>query len=445
MVSKRFIVVFLFAFLSATKAYAQESDINKLLDLLTEKGTVSKEEAYKFKEEMAQKKREEKQPPIVGAGSDGFFIKSANGDFALKFRGLVNLDGRFYTESNDQSPASDQFLLRRARGYFEGTIYKYFDFRVMPEFGQGSATLYDAYTEITYFPQAKLKLGRFVTPVSLGFLQPDPDGNFVERSLVTNLLPFRDIGVQLSGDLEGGTINYAVGIFNGAVDGSNSDGDTNDNKEIDGRIFLQPFKQSKISSLEGLGLGISATYGNPKGSSSSTNLPTSLKTQSQERFFNYTTGVVAKGRHQRLSPQAYYYWGPFGLLGEYAASSQGVSLNGREERLNHKAWQVSTSYFLTGEKNAFKGGIKPQREWGALEAAARMARLDIDKDTFPTYAGATSSAQRVMEYTVGVNWYYNRNIRFMIDYGQAKFKGGNVRSMDRNDEKIIQTRWQLLF
>ena len=32
----------------------------------------------------------------------------------------------------------------------------------------------------------------------------------------------------------------------------------------------------------------------------------------------YAADVAADGVHWRIGPQAYWYWGPFGLLGEYA-------------------------------------------------------------------------------------------------------------------------------
>ena len=55
-------------------------------------------------------------------------------------------------------------------------------------------------------------------------------------------------------------------------------------------------------------------------------------TDGQQQFFAYNPAdkavVVADDNHWRLSPQAYYYYGPFGLLGEYAISDQEVKRTG---------------------------------------------------------------------------------------------------------------------
>ena len=45
----------------ASMAFAAESDVDRLLDLLTEKGVISKEDAAAFRADLAIKKQEEKQ------------------------------------------------------------------------------------------------------------------------------------------------------------------------------------------------------------------------------------------------------------------------------------------------------------------------------------------------------------------------------------------------
>ena len=39
-----------------------------------------------------------KEAPILGAGKDGFSLKSADGNFQLRLRGYVQADGRFYAD-----------------------------------------------------------------------------------------------------------------------------------------------------------------------------------------------------------------------------------------------------------------------------------------------------------------------------------------------------------
>ena len=71
-------------------------------------------------------------------------------------------------------------------------------------------------------------------------------------------------GVQ--GDFLDGILSYAVGAFNGVSDGGSGDFDTSDDeKDIAARVFAHPFKNSTISGLRGLGLGVAGTYLNSAG------------------------------------------------------------------------------------------------------------------------------------------------------------------------------------
>jgi phosphate-selective porin OprO/OprP len=112
-----------------------------------------------------------------------------------------------------------------------------------------------------------------------------------------------------------------LGILNGVADNAMLDTDSNNDKDAVARVFVTPFKGFGFESLKVLGIGVSGTYGNQqKGTATSPNLP-SYRTAGQTTFFSYGSGVVSNGQHIRYSPQANFYWGPFGFFGEYAVLS----------------------------------------------------------------------------------------------------------------------------
>ncbi len=132
--------------------------------------------------------------------------------FSLK--GVLQLDNRtFFNDGLNRG--NDGFLLRRARPIFQGTLYKDFDFQFTPDFGGSAVTIFDAYGNYRYAPWLQVRAGKFKVPVGLEQLQSDPVTSFNERSLVNNLVPNRDLGVQLWGDIKGGVLSYAAGVFNG--------------------------------------------------------------------------------------------------------------------------------------------------------------------------------------------------------------------------------------
>src|SRR5213078_5313763 len=99
-----------------------------------------------------------------------------------------------------QIKGNDGFLLRRARPIFQGTVYRDFDFVFVPDFGGSSVQIFAAYANYRYDSWLQLRAGKFKVPVGLEQLQSDPVTSFNERSLVTDLVPNRDIGFQLWGD-----------------------------------------------------------------------------------------------------------------------------------------------------------------------------------------------------------------------------------------------------
>ena len=133
-----------------------------------------------------------KTKPTAG-WKDGFFLESSNGDFKLKLKGYIQTQGRWFPNEAG-STGTSSFFLRRVRPTIEGTVFKYFDYKIMPDFGGTggtsiTATLQDAYADVKYFPYARFRAGKFKEPFSLERLQSGSDLLFVERSISNSLAP----------------------------------------------------------------------------------------------------------------------------------------------------------------------------------------------------------------------------------------------------------------
>lgn len=404
-----------------------------------------------------------KTAPKLSVGAGGLSVSSADSNFVFSLKGLLQVDNRtFFNES--QIKGNDSFLLRRARPIFQGTVYRDFDFVFVPDFGGSSVQIFDAYVNYRYAPWLQLRAGKFKVPVGLEQLQSDPVTAFNERSLVTDLVPNRDIGFQLGGDINGGVLSYAVGVFNGVGDSRNTaNSDFEDHREFAGRVFVQPFKNTDIAALQNLGFGIAGTWGNVSSNSTSLSGTTGgtlpgYTTDGQQQFFSYTNAAVAgDGTHWRLSPQAYYYYGPLSLLGEYVISDQQVRKGAIKADLQNKAWQVTAGWVLTGESAAFTG-VTPRHPfdlknggWGAFQVVGRYAELEIDKATFPVFANPAASASAAHAWSAGLNWYLNKNLRVNASYSHTTFTGGGgagttaPATVTRQPEDVVFTRVQLAF
>ena len=206
--------------------------------------------------------------PWVAGYRNGFTLQSETGDFVLKVTGYVQADGRFLPGDDTSVLANviaNQFVIRRARPILQGTVARYFDFYLNPDFGNGATVLQDAYLDVRFTPKLRFRAGKIKTPFGIERLQSAQSILFVERALPNNLVPNRDVGLQVHGDLLEGAFGYQLAVLNGVPDGGSVDIDTNGGKDLAGRLFLQPWRNKGTSPLRGLGFGVSATTGTATG------------------------------------------------------------------------------------------------------------------------------------------------------------------------------------
>jgi phosphate-selective porin OprO and OprP len=402
--------------------------------------------------------------PVVQAGEEGFSLSSPNHDYNINFGGIIQGDGRFFTSGDDKN-VSSTFFLNRVRPILTGSVAKYYNFNITPDFGQGKVTLQDAYLNITYFDYASLRSGKFKAPFDLERLQSDRDLEFSERSEIQNLVPNRDTGFSLHGRLFDGRLYYDAALMNGVPNDTAADTtdlDNNDGKDFVGRIFANPFELSERPWLKNLGFGFAGTYGDERGSTTSV-----YKTYGMTTWFSYNKGVTASGLRARLEPQLYYYWRSFGLMAEYAQDSHSLNLftnTGKApfikqinatDTFTDTGYFAQASYILTGEDSSY-GWVKPYHffdprngQFGAWEIAARISNVAAQSRQFQLgFADANVSSKTATEWALGINWYLTSNIKWQFDYANTYFNGGAgtlAAPKDRPNESVFESQLQISF
>jgi phosphate-selective porin OprO/OprP len=402
--------------------------------------------------------------PVVQVSDEGFSLSSPNHDYNIDLGGIIQGDGRFFTSGSDKD-VSSTFFLNRVRPILTGSVGKYYNFNITPDFGQGKVTLQDAYLNITYWDYASLRAGKFKAPFDLERLQSDRDLEFSERSEIQNLVPNRDTGFSLHGRLLDGRVFYDAALMNGVPNNTAADTtdlDTNDGKDFVGRIFATPFEIGENEWLKGLGFGFAGTYGDERGTTTST-----YKTYGMSTWFSYNKGVTASGLRARLEPQLYYYWRSLGLMAEYAQDSHSlnlfttagkapfVKLINRTDTFTDTGYFAQASYLLTGEDASY-GWVKPRHPfdprngwWGGWELAARISNVAAQTRQFQlSFANPSVSAKSATEFALGVNWYLSSNIKWQWDYANTFFDGGagtTTDVKDRPNESAFESQLQISF
>ncbi len=390
-------------------------------------------------------KSKEPAPDAASAASDGFVIQFENGEYKLILGMVAQADGRFSLD--DPKPIINTFTIRKIRPTFTGRITRWFTFKVMPDFGNGTTIVQDAYIDIRFSPAFRLRTGKDKTPVGYELLEGDAFLLFPERALASSLVPNRDIGIQAQGDIAGGKLLYAAGLFNGVPDGTSSttELDTNNAKDVAGRVLVQPFKsaQAPAGALNGLGFQVGGSVGRQVGP-----LP-SFKTSVGQTYFSYNTAAAASGVRKRVSPAVFYYYKSFGAFAEYMRSAQPVARGGEQTRVTNQAWEVTASILVTGEAASYSG-VRPKHNfdptngyWGALQLLGRYTTLRIDPAAFTAGLAAANASRQARSFTIAANWYPTAYIKYYVTFERTVFDGNAAGP--RPAENVILVRAQLGF
>jgi len=419
--------------------------------------------------ELAQEAAAQKNGPRIVTGERGFVIGDADRQYEIKLQGLLQVDGRRIFGSDDPAlrDKTDTFLVRRARLYFDTTVLGLVDARIMPDFGNNTVALLDAYADLHPAAWLRLRVGKFKPPVGLERLQTDAYVPLPERALDSNLSAQRDVGAELWGDIANAAIHYELVWLNGNADGTLTDIDDEHAKTYGGRLFLRPFQLTSLH-VGDLGFGFAFETGNEKGSNTITNgaasntwLP-SFKSVSQNTIYTYlssttdpTQTVFASHHHTRINPQLYYYVGPLGLLAEWVHEYQEVAKGTTAGAVNNQAGHVTVSFAIGGD-NSYDG-VRPKapanwatKDVGAIELVVRYGWLDLGDLGFQgsTFADPSKSVTKAQEWSFGANWWLNRNVKLYAMWGHTAFDGGAGTTKavtDRATENVGIARFQVAF
>ncbi|MCC5833401.1 MAG: hypothetical protein JJU20_01595 [Opitutales bacterium] len=388
--------------------------------------------------------------PAFRVAASGFRVDSPDGVFKFQVNGLIQLDHRAYlnSESGDRG-GHDTFELRRVRPTLQGQLGKSLGFRFTPELS-GTVRVLDAYGDFYFADNSFIRFGNAKGPVGLERLQGGANLLFNERGLATEFTPARELGIQLQSRFADQTATLRLGVFNGALDGSNGAPSTSSNGDfsVAGSFYLQPFRSDPKSPLNGFGFGLAASYGKNEGNAA-------FRLRAPHRLdVARNTSVLEDGSAYRLNPGAYFYSGPFGLLAEYIQSNRELYLaGGSPTRYSNNGWTIAFSYFLTGENNGY-GRVNPSNPFqglgaggiGAWELAFRLTGIDLDQSLFADGLLNESQATAARSYGLGLNWYITSNLKLLLSYEQTAYSDGSGHpGIDRSIDRSVLSRLQVVF
>jgi phosphate-selective porin len=408
-------------------------------------------------------------PLTAGWNGEHFFIKSADGQFSISPYGYLDTDYRAY--KGDGAP-SDTFLIRRARFGFQGNYGSHFDFAILTDANSTTgAIVRDAYLNVRIRPEIQFQAGQFKEP----FAQETGIGatnlDFVERGFQALLYPstntaFRSPGAAIHGDIDGGVVQYWAGAFNGR---GGVTANASNEPDFVGRLRFYMWRKSKNEWLRQLAFGGSIDHSRSVGINNDLSFNAALPNAA----YTFFPQLRINGPVERYEGEFTYLHGPFAIRGEYVQMQQQRYAVGSETPgglgfltipgVGAKAWNIGATYLLTGEKRPENGTPKVRRPllgpdtpggkgrgFGAWEVALRFTGIqakapgEIISNPFtpglvPTYDYHTD------EITLGVNWYPNYWVKYMVNVAIDQLKDPSTTGQLPQNFVVVLQRLQFRF
>jgi phosphate-selective porin OprO and OprP len=417
----------------------------------------------------AAQKKDAAPPLTAGWSGEHFYIRSADGQFSISPYGYLNTDYRAY--QGDGAP-SDTFLIRRARFGFQGNYGSHFDFAILTDANATSgAIVRDAYLNVRIRPEFQFQAGQFKEPFAQETGVGATNLDFVERGFQALLYPsavtaYRSPGITLHGDISGGEVQWWAGAFNGR--GGVASNVTNE-PEFVGRLRFYPFRKGKGNLLKQFAFGGSISHSRSRGLSNDVSFNGTIP----DAAYNFFPSLRINGPIWRYEGEFTYLNGPMAVRGEYVQLQQQRWGVGSEQSdglgfftlpgIGAKAWNISSTYLLTREKRPENGTPRVKnplfgpdtpggkgRGWGAWEVGLRYTGIQSDAPgaNFPnpfTPGFVSTYNYHTDEITIGVNWYPNYWIRYLVNVGIDQLHQPSVTGQVPQNFYVVLQRLQFRF
>lgn len=429
------------AFLPATQAAAQsQNDVQTLQDEVNELSAQVQDLKRSTSNQYSDVQNQRSQDVQISLKNGRPTFKTADGQFSLAIRALVQYDTAYY--SPGQKPAGTDFgsgsNFRRARLGVSGTLFKDWSYEFLYDLG-GSATegssISSAFIQYDGLGAVHVKLGAYAPPESFDDSTSASDLLFLERAQPTDLAR----GIAGADGRDAATIfaydddYFAALSYTGGVVGDAAAFD--EQQAAVGRFAYRLVKSSDAN----FAVGADSTYvfkfadiAAGPGSAHALRLRERPELNvDSENLRLIDTGTIDADTLLEWGVEAAGNWQNFYAQGGYfnfdvtrrASALRDPSFNG---------WYAQASWVLTGESKAYRpdrGAYttpSPENPFsfdhagaGAWELAARYSVLDFNDKaglagSVAPAGGVRGGEQKI--WTAGVNWYPNSAIRFVLDY-----------------------------
>ncbi len=348
-------------------------------------------------------------------------FESKDGNYSFWFDNRIYLDGGYYFDKNTYNPIGNGVTVRRARIAIKTILHKNWYGEIDLDFAGAVTELKDLYLKYTNDTQDfNLKVGQFKEGFSMETTTTSRYVSFMERSLASKFAPSRHLGLQanymkekylLIGGIHFNTQGEAEEVAY-SQDSNKKEG-MDEGISLTGRAVYRPI----IDDEKILHLGAGISYRTPK---------TDLETPNSYRFSTRSISKINRKKYLDTDDILYVennlLWN-IELAGAYKNMmfqaeyiNNDITRSGALSTVNLNGFYAQAGYlFKNGKYNYNKNEgeftqISAGSDSGQLEIAFRFDYIDLNDAIAGIYGGAANA------YTLGMNYYFNTNVKLMLNY-----------------------------
>ncbi len=348
-------------------------------------------------------------------------FESKDKEFKFWLDNRVYFDGGIFFDNDTYNPIGNGVTIRRARFAVKARLHKNWYGEIDLDFAGAVTELKDLYIKYTNNAgDFNIKGGQFKEGFSMETTTTSRYITFVERSLASKFSPSRHLGFQANYMKEkylliGGVHFNTQGEYEEvefSQDANKKEG-MDEGISLTGRAVYRPI----IDDEKFVHLGVGASYRTPK---------TDLEVPNSYRFSTRSISSINRKKYldtdDILNVESNLLWN-IELAGAYKNMMfQSEYINNDVTRteglsaVNLNGFYAQVGYLLKGGKYNYNKNegeftqISPASDKGQLELAFRYDYIDLNDDVAGIYGGSADG------YTFGINYYFNTNVKFMMDY-----------------------------
>ena len=368
--------------------------------------------------------------PVDAEFRNGFLtFESHDKDFKFWFDNRVYFDMAYFPTDDVYNPIGNGVNIRRARFAVKARVFKHWGGEIDLDFAGSAIEMKDMYIQYFFMNGDKdwghLKVGQFKEGFSMETTTTSRYLTFMERSLMSKFSPSRHLGIAYT--QWGKKWLFTGGVFfntQGEFEEVEFSQDKNKKAGIDegysltGRMVFTPIHDDE----KVLHIGGAYSYRTPLTSTEvykSYRYSTRSLTSINRKKYLDTDDVVNVDNENLFNVELAGSFRNFVFQSEYTSSNlSGTDLNNTEgaSKAHFEGAYAQVGWLIFGGKYNYnmKEGEFTQvtrgKDWGDLELAFRFDYLDANDFDAKIYGGSANA------YTMGLNYYVNNNVKFMLNY-----------------------------